>query len=171
MTRRNTQREGFSSILVIAVVILVVGGGAYLYSQGSLTLPTMQQKVTAVPTNIPVEARTNPGPSSSNTITVGEVMPGRTVKVENVELAQDGYIAVISDMGVNLGAVLGKSSHLKAGSHSNISISVSSNLVDGSVILVRLQNAQGADIEGEGGFKIEVQKNVGMTMGHYDNEY
>jgi len=160
--------KGFSLVIVAVLVLVLLGAGVYLYSRGRLDFLSSR---TAVPTDIPVAERINPEPLGPNTLTLGEVGPGKTVVVESVELAEDGYVVVVNDSGASAGVVMGKSALLKAGVHSQVVITLSTALVDGSVIFVRLQDKSGKDILGEAGTRIEVQKNIGDAMIYYNNEY
>lgn len=161
-------KDGFSLIVVAIAVLIFLGAAAYLYSQGKFALPVSR---TILPTELPVAERINPEPLGPNSLTVGDVPLGKTVFVESIGLAEDGYVVVVSDSGASAGTVIGKSTLLKAGTHTQVAISLNTALTNGFVILVRLQDKNGKDIQGEAGTLIEVQKNIGNSVVYYDSEY
>lgn len=150
-------------LLVTVLAIFLVG--ALALSQGILQPGTKPKG--DLP---PAEERINPDPSSPNKISLGEVDPGTAVKIAGVELESEGYLVVYKDSsGKKVQA--GRSQLLTAGMHSNITIATQS-LKDGDVIYVTLENKSGTQIKDANGNPIEVFKNVGMAMGHYDpSEY
>ncbi len=138
--------------------------GAYLVKTGALSLPSTQ------PTAVD-EPRLNPEPQTGYQITVGEVKPGSVVNIDSVGLAVEGYVAVYKDTTAENDQLIGQSELLKAGTHTNISVTLSSAVKDGDVVFIRLQDSNEKDIKTEADTKIEVMKSVGMMMSHYDNEY
>lgn len=164
MTARhlNNKNEGIASLLVVVVLVALVGGGVYLYQKGLITLPGVTPTATDEP-------RINPEPTSGFSIAVGEVNPGTEVVIEAVSLSELASVAVIKDGPTQV--TLGKTELLKAGDHTNLTIKLSGRINDGDVIFIRLIDKTGKPIQSEQKVNIEVMKNVGILMSHYENEY
>lgn len=146
--------------IVIGAVVIVLSGG----KPGSLNIVS-----NPVPTN---ELKVNPKPMSPNNVYVGEVGPGNSVTVSSVELEEAGLVHVYTDNNGNPGKLLGKSRMLEAGTHTDVVINLSDSLKDGDVILVGLYDKSGKAIVDLNENPVQVQKNIGMPMSHYDlSEY
>jgi hypothetical protein len=159
----NTKERGNTAIIVIFVVMIIAIATFLLVREKN------SKVVAALPTLPPVSDRTNPTPTSGYAISVGTVNPGNSVTVDSVELAEDATISVVLDSAHP--QTLGKSSILKAGTHTSISIKLSPAIKDGDVIVISLLDANGKAILNADKQKVEVTKNVGHLMTHYSTEY
>lgn len=165
MKKSAQQNNGFALVAVLAIVLVIAGVLiAYLMlSNRSSVTPTGESPLP------PESERVNPEPTSGNSIFVDEVDPGNSVVVNEVNLSIDGYVLVMKD---NEGerVEVGKSSLLKAGNHQNVVINTQA-LKDGDIIYIVLTDDSQKEILDQNGNIIEVQKNVGMVMSHYEYEY
>lgn len=165
MTARHLKEKNqgiMSVVVVVAVLVAVVGGGVYLYQSGAITIPGITPTAT-------VEPRVNPEPTSGYSVSVAEVKPGNTVVIESVTVSDLSSVAVIKDGTTQV--MLGKTELLKAGTHTDLTIKLSGTINNGDVIYIRLMDKTGKPVQSEQNLNIEVMKNVGMLMSHYENEY
>jgi len=163
--KKTAQNQSGVIELIVAVLVLVVviAVGAFILLKNS---DTGKLGTSELP---PESQRVNPDPASPNQISVSEVSPGTSVVAKEVKFADGGYVVIEKD--TSSGRVyVGKSRLMGAGTYDNVSISTSS-LVDGDVIYVVLQSADGTPLVDQNENTIEVQKNVGMVMSHYQGEY
>ena len=117
----------------------------------------------------PVSERVNPEPTTGYALEVGEVDAGSKLTIASVTLQSDAYVVVLKNNQKS--AVIGKSELLSSGQHSDVLISLTSQVVDGDVVYIKLQNKSGEFVQGDTNVDIEVMKPVGMIMAHYENEY
>src|SRR3972149_6069504 len=109
MNKSAQNVQGFSPIILLAVVLVVAGTIGYIFFKGNVLTNMTRQD--ALP---PVSERVNPEPSGGNSLFVNKVSPGTAVSVEEVALEKDGYVVVIKD--TKDGKVnVGKSELLMAG--------------------------------------------------------
>lgn len=159
----HKNKDGNIALIVVVVVLVAVGIGFVLLQSKT----SMSTQVSSLP---PIEERVNPSPQSGNKVYVSKADPGTKLIVDEAELVADGYIYVYSDMAGKQ-TMIGKSQLLTAGVHNNVSITLTSASKDGDVIYVNLVNKDGAKVLDENENAIEMQRNVGIVMSHYENEY
>ncbi len=159
---QKLHREEGNSPLVVVIILVVIAALAYYLHSNNL-IPGV-----SMPTATP-EARINPEPQSPYQVSVSEVSPGSKVVVDSVSASEDVYVVVVKDGKTQ--TVVGKSALLTTGTHTNVEVALTSAIKDGDVIYIRLQNKQGKTIQNDQKVNIEVMKNVGMLMTHYDSEY
>lgn len=112
---------------------------------------------------------TNPQPITGYAISIDQVDPGNKVEVNSLDTEKSVYLSVIKD-GKNQ-TELGRSELLAAGNHGKVNIELKSMLMDGDVVFVRLIDSNGKIVTNSNMTNVEVKKNVGMVMSHYQNEY
>lgn len=151
-----------NTILIALIAIVVVATAALLVTNRT-SLFTGTPQATEEP-------RINPEPVSAYKIDVQSVNPGKTVKVTSIEIGNEASIVVLKDSAKSP-VVIGKSSPLSIGKHENVAVNLTSSIRDGDVIYVRLMGKDGKYIQNDQKLTVEVQKNVGMMMSHYANEY
>lgn len=156
---KNTQGN---TILIALIAIVVVATAALLFTNRTALF-------TGAPTATE-EPRINPEPVSAYKIDVQAVNPGKTVKIASIEIGSEASVVVLKD-SAKTPVVIGKSSSLSIGKHENVAVSLTSSIKDGDVIYVRLMGKDGKYIQNDQKLTVEVQKNVGMMMSHYANEY
>jgi len=162
LQRNNQQR----SILVVMVVVGLAFVTVLVLSGGDFSFLTSNKNVLP-----PLSERINPQPLSASQVYIdGEVQPGKSVTIDRVNLERDGYIVIYDDKGGVI-AELGRSPTLKAGSHGNVLVQLGKSTKDGDVILIKLVAADNEEIKAINGDPVQLQKNVGMVVSHYEDEY
>lgn len=151
-----------NTILMALVAIVIVATAALLVTNRT-TLFTGAPQASEEP-------HINPEPASAYKIDVQTVNPGKIVSVGSVEIGSEASIVVLKDTPKDP-TVIGKSSSLSIGKHENVVINLTSSIKDGDVVYVRLMGKDGKYIQNDQKLTVEVQKNVGMMMSHYANEY
>ena len=157
---KSALRQNGNTKITILVLILVIIGGAFIFRENFFS----SQKVGDLP---PINKRVNPEPQSANKVFVKSVNPGTEVVVDEVEVNEDGYLYVYKDVNGSRQNV-GKSELLSQGSHAMVKI-ITKTLKDGDIIYVSLHSLTGKEVADVNGNAIEVLKNVGLAMGHYDS--
>ncbi len=152
-----------NALVIVVILVLFLLAAIFLYSKQSRFVAE------ALPTLPPVEARTNPEPTSGFTISVGIVDPGNKVTADEVSVSQPSYLYVIRNDSKE--AVIGKSALLQTGDTKNVEILLSSSVKDGDVVFIRLVDQNGKAITNDSKQIVQVQKNVGHLMTHYASEY
>lgn len=156
-------QKGAIPFIVLSVIVIVVVA-TLVYMRMTESSGT---KVASLP---PVSERTNPEPTGTSTVYISKVTPGTSLTVEKATLSSDGYIYVYKEVSGKR-SVIGKSSMLTKGDHTNVSIKLTSVTKDGDIVYATVMTKDGAAVKDENGNAIEMLLNVGMMMGHYENEY
>lgn len=159
-------KKGFVEILVVVLVVVLIGAGAYLFFNSQKATDAPESGLGSLPE---VTQRVNPAPTGKNTIYMTSVAPGNSILIDEVSLDVSGYV-VISMAGVgNTRSVVGKSKLLDGGHHTRIT--VNATVSDGDVITVGLQDVSGQSVKDENGNPVELLFNVGMLSGHNNDYY
>jgi hypothetical protein len=145
-----------NKIIGIGAAVVLIGGAAYFYTQS-------KEEVVANP-NTKNGTDTSSGLRvEENMVIVLEQKPGNTVTVSQVHLTAPGFVAIHEDANSGLGAVIGSSALLGSGGTSEIFISLSKNVADGTRLRAMLHN----DTNGNGTFDpsdAPVQSSLGGSI-------
>lgn len=164
MYKSAPRTKGFSLIILLVVVLFATGAIVYIL-RGSVLKSDETHSTTLPPKN----ERINPEPLAGDNLFVDKVDPGTRVLVKELKLQKDGYLVVTQDT-VSGRVEVGRSKLLSAGNHRNVSLKTQS-LKDGDVIYVGIVTKNGNQVVDANNNVVEVQKNVGMVMSHYKDEY
>lgn len=160
--KNSAQQDG--NVLLIVIVVLIIGAIGFVLLQ--------RNKATSELASLPpVDQRVNPEPQGENKIYINAADPGNKVTVDEVELGSEGYAVIYKDVLSGKRQLIGKSALLTKGSHTNVVVALTSAIKDGDVIYTSLQYKDGSLVMDGNSNAIEMQRNVGMVMSHYEGEY
>ncbi len=120
-------------LIFLVVLIIIVTVGIFLFKQKA-----KEETPVDSPTNTSAGMRVE-----DNAVYVQEQKPGTTLTVNTVFLRQPGFVVIHKDNKRTPGVVLGVSSYLPAGEHTNISIKLTSSTQDGQTVYAMLHEDNG----------------------------
>lgn len=163
-------QKGFSAIVVILFLAVLGIVGYFVYQGGGFKKKVPESGLGDLP---PMEERNNPLPTGAHSILVGDVNPGTLVVVREATLGSSAYLAVQKEGRNGSKSIVGKSELLAEGTHSDVTITTTSELQNSDVIYIVVQEANGVIAKDDNGNQIEVLKSVGMLAGHeeMDSDY
>ena len=163
----NKNHKGFSPIIVVVLVGVVVAVIAFIFLSGGSNGLGLRAPESGLGNLPPANQRTNPAPDSGYSIYVDEVRPGSEVTVNDLVVREDVYVVVQSSDDNR--KLLGVSELVRVGANSNVLV-MTDELVNGQAIYVGLQNVDRRPILDENGNAIEILVNVGSLSGHQQGQ-
>ena len=120
-------------LIIIAVLVLVLGGGYYLSSRSKRVSQTPERQY----------SETAEGGVPDNRVIVSDYSPGDTLSVAVVRLAQPGFVVVHEDNEGTPGEVIGVSALLTSGERNDVSVSLDREIKEGEAVHVMLHGDDG----------------------------
>lgn len=103
---------------VVVLVLLVLG-----LSWWSMNGAAPAAQVTTVPTA-----------GSTDALVVSDMRPNDVVVVDSVTLSEPGFVAIHADQGGVVGAIVGVSDYLSAGTHTGVPVKISKAAANGDTL-------------------------------------
>ena len=139
--------------ILIAVVVLVVLGGAYYYWDSNI------RSTDSADTSSISSMR-----AEGNAVVATDQKPSDQLSVAQVYLEEDGYVVIHEDSDGAAGAILGASALLSAGETNDVNIKLSRTTRDGEVLHAMLHNEMGGNAEFSAAEDTPVQSILGGPL-------
>lgn len=123
------------AIFIALLVLVIVGGGYYLYSSQTEKAADNTANESEGSTNTTSGMR-----AEENAVIATDQRPGTIVTVAQVYLAAPGYVIIHEDKDGEAGAIIGSSSLLKTGENNDVKVTLSRTSKDGEKLWAMLHS-------------------------------